>query len=61
MRGRGERNAYSTLVGKPEGQRPLVRPTSSWEGNIKINLKEVGYVNVDWINLAQDRGQWRVP
>jgi hypothetical protein len=42
---------------KPEGKRPLGRPRLGWEGNIKINLQEVGYE--DWIQLAQDRNSWR--
>jgi hypothetical protein len=43
------------LVGKPEGQRPLVRPRHRWEDNIK----EVGCGGMDWIELAQDRDRWR--
>jgi hypothetical protein len=54
-----KRNAHSILVGKPEGQRPLGRPRCRWVGNIKIDLRETGWVDVDWINLAQDRDQWR--
>ena len=41
------------LVGKPEGKRPLGRPRLRWEGNIKMDLKEIG-LNVDWTVLAQD-------
>jgi hypothetical protein len=52
-------NVYSISVGKPEGKRPHGRPRSRWEDNIKIDLKEIGYVGVDWIHLAQDREQWR--
>ena len=53
------RNAYRFLVGKPEGKRPLGRPRSRWEDNIKMNLREVDCVPGDWIALAEDRNQWR--
>jgi hypothetical protein len=54
-----KRNAYRILVGKPEGKRPLGRPGRRWVDNIKINLGEMGWDGVDWIDLAQDRDQWR--
>jgi hypothetical protein len=47
------------LVGKPEGKRPLGRPRRRWVDNIKMDLGEVGWDGVDWIDLAQDRGRWR--
>ncbi|KAJ4429806.1 hypothetical protein ANN_22010 [Periplaneta americana] len=50
------RNAYRVLVGRPEGKRPLGRPRRRWEDNIKMDLREVGYDDGDWIDLAQDRG-----
>jgi hypothetical protein len=53
------RNAYNTLVGKPEGKRPLGRPRCRWEDNVRIDLREVGWKGVDWTNLAQDIVQWR--
>ncbi|KAJ4449577.1 hypothetical protein ANN_00979 [Periplaneta americana] len=53
------RNAYRVLVGRPEGKRPLERRRRRWEDNIKMDLREVGYDDKDWINLAQDRDQWR--
>jgi hypothetical protein len=53
------RSAYRILVGKPEGKRPLGRPKRIWMDNIKIDLREVGLDGVDWIDLAQDRDQWR--
>ncbi|KAJ4428760.1 hypothetical protein ANN_25753 [Periplaneta americana] len=53
------RNAYRVLVGRPEGKRPLGMPRRRWEDNIKMDLSEVGYDDRDWINLAQDRDQWR--
>ncbi|KAJ4428825.1 hypothetical protein ANN_25818 [Periplaneta americana] len=52
------RNAYRVLVGRPEGKRPLGRPRRRWEDNIKMDLREVGYDDRDWINLAHDRDRW---
>jgi hypothetical protein len=52
---RSKRNAYRLLVGK----RLLGRPTSRWVDNIRMDLGEVGWDDVDWIGLAQDRDQWR--
>jgi ribosome biogenesis protein Tsr3 len=48
-------NAYRILVGKPEGKRPLGRPRRRWVDNIKINLREIAWDVMEWINLAQDR------
>jgi hypothetical protein len=53
------RNVYRILVGKPEGKRPLGRPRSRWEDNIIINLRDVGWGDMNWIDLAQDGDQWR--
>ncbi|KAJ4435556.1 hypothetical protein ANN_18172 [Periplaneta americana] len=53
------RNTYRVLVGRPAGKRPLGRPRRRWEDNIKMDLREVGYDGRDWINVAQDRDQWR--
>jgi hypothetical protein len=53
------RGVYRVLVGKPEGKRPLGSPRRRWEDNIKMDLKEVGCGNMDWIHLAQDRDRWR--
>ncbi|KAJ4451539.1 hypothetical protein ANN_03004 [Periplaneta americana] len=53
------RNAYRVLVGRPAGKRPLGRPRCRWEDNIKMDLRDVGYDGKEWINLAQDRDQWR--
>ena len=56
----GERSGvYRILVGKPEGKRPHGRTKSRWEDNIMMDLQEVGYGGVDWIELAQDRDRWR--
>jgi hypothetical protein len=48
---------YRILMGKPEGNRPLVRPRRRRVNNIKMNLREVGWDGVDWIDMAQDRDQ----
>jgi hypothetical protein len=44
---------------KPEGKRPLGRPRRRLVHNITIDLKEIGWDGMDWIDLAQDRDQWR--
>ena len=53
------RGAYRVLVGKPEGKRSLGRPRRRWEDNIKMDLHEVEFGGMDWIELAQDRDRWR--
>jgi len=50
---------YGDLVGKPKGMRQLGRSRRRWEGNIKINLQEVGCEDKDWIDVAQVRDRWR--
>jgi hypothetical protein len=52
-------NAYRISVGKPEGKRSLGRPRRRWVGNIKMDLREIGCDGMDWIDLSQDRDQWR--
>jgi hypothetical protein len=47
------------LVGKPEGRRPLGRPRRRWVDNIKMDLREIGWDGMDWIDLAQNRDQWK--
>jgi hypothetical protein len=54
-----KRNVYRSLVGKPEGKRPLRRPRHRWINNIKMDLLERGLSVVDWIDLAQDRYRCR--
>jgi hypothetical protein len=53
------RGAYSILVGRPVGRRPLGRPRCRWEDNIKMDLREIGFGDVDWVHFAQDRDRWR--
>jgi hypothetical protein len=52
------RGAHNILVGRPEGRRPLERPRCRWEDNIKMDLGETGFGDVDWIHLVQDRDRW---
>jgi hypothetical protein len=54
-----ERGAYRILVGRPEGRRPLGRPRCRWEDNIKMDIREVGWEDMNWIDLAQDKDRWR--
>jgi len=56
----GRRGVYRILVGKPEGKIPPRRPRHRWEDNIKMDLQEVGYGSMDWIELAEDRNRWWV-
>jgi hypothetical protein len=56
---REKRNAYRILVGKAEGKRPIGRPRHRWVNIIKMELREIGWGGMDWIDLAQDRDQWR--
>jgi hypothetical protein len=54
-----KRNAYRNLVGKPERKRPLGRPRPRWEDNIRMDLREIGWGGMDWIDLACDRDKCR--
>jgi hypothetical protein len=56
-----KRSAYRILVGKPEGKRPLGRFRCRWEDNIRMDLREIGWGGIGWIDLAQDGDQWRAP
>jgi hypothetical protein len=50
---------YRVLMGKPEGKIPLGRPRRRWEDRIRMDLREIGWGSVDWIQLSQDRDRWR--
>jgi hypothetical protein len=52
------RGAFNIFVGKPEGRRPQGRPRQRWEDNTKMDLGAIGFGDVDWIHLAQDRDRW---
>jgi hypothetical protein len=52
-------NEYKILVGKPVGKRQLGRLRRRWEDNIRMDLREIGWEGVDWMNLDQDRDQWQ--
>jgi hypothetical protein len=58
-----EKNSYifphRILVGEPEGRRSLGRPGRRWENNIKVDLRQMGWGGMDWIDLAQDSDKWR--
>jgi hypothetical protein len=53
------RVAYNILVGRPEGRKPLGRPRLRWENNIKMDIRKIGFGDVNWIHLAQDRDRRR--
>ena len=55
----GRKEAYTGFGGKPDGKRPLGRPRRRWEDNIKMDIQEVGFGVMDWIELAEDRARWR--
>jgi hypothetical protein len=54
-----KRNMNRLLVGKPKAERPLGRPRRRWVDNIRMDLGEMGWGDVSWIGLAQDRNRWR--
>jgi hypothetical protein len=54
-----KRNSYRILVGEPEGKRPLGRLRRRWVDNMKMDLRRIRWDDVDWIDLAQDRDQWK--
>jgi hypothetical protein len=54
-----KRNAYRILVGKPKGKRPPGKPRHRWEDNAKMDLREIGWGDMNWTYLAQDKDQWK--
>jgi hypothetical protein len=54
-----DRKVYRVLMGKPEGKRPLGRPRRRWEDGIRMDLREIGWGSLDWIQMVQDRDRWR--
>jgi hypothetical protein len=52
-------NEYRILVGKSEGKKPLGRPITRWVDNVKMDLRVIEWGGMNWIDLAQDRDQWR--
>ena len=59
--GGGRRGVYRVLVGRPEGKEPLGRPRRGWEDNIKMDIPEVEWGGMDWIDLAQNKDRWQGP
>ena len=57
----GEEGVCMVLVGKPDQKRPLGRPRRRWEArsNVKMDIQEVEWGAMDWVDLAQDRDRWR--
>jgi hypothetical protein len=53
------KNAYRIWVGKPEGKRPIGRPRCRWVDNIKMDLRDIGWGGMDWIDMVHDRDQCR--
>jgi hypothetical protein len=53
------RGVYRILIGRPEVKRPLGRPRGRWEDNVKLDLRDIGIDGANWIQLAQDRVNWR--
>jgi hypothetical protein len=54
-----KKNAYRILVGKLEGRSPLGRPRHRWEDNVRMDLRDIRWGGMDWIDLAYDRDQWK--
>jgi hypothetical protein len=54
-----KRKLYKVLVGKPKGMRPLGRLRCRWEDRIRMDIRKIGWEDVEWVQLAQDRGQWQ--
>ena len=54
------RSGFKILTGKPTGKEPLGRPRRRWEDNIRMDLEEIGIIEGNWVDSAQDRNYWRV-
>jgi hypothetical protein len=52
-------NTYRILVGKPEGKGLLRRTRRRWVDNVKIDLREIEWCSMEWIDMTQDKHQWR--
>jgi hypothetical protein len=50
-----KRNSYRILVGKPEGKRPLGRSRRKWKDNVKIDLRGIAWLVIDWFDMVHDR------
>jgi len=53
------RHTHKSLAGNREGKRPVGRPSSRWEDDVKMNFREVGWQGVDWVHLTSYRDRWR--
>jgi hypothetical protein len=53
------KNACKVLVGRPERKKPIGRTGRRWKDNIKMDSREIGFGNVEWIHLTHDRDLWR--
>jgi hypothetical protein len=54
-----KRNAFTIFMGNLEGKRPLGRKRCKWVNNIKVNLREIEWCGINWIDVAQDRDKWK--
>ena len=54
------RSTFKILAGKPTGRRSLGRPRRRWEDNIRMDLEEIGIIEGNWVDSAQDRNYWKV-
>ena len=53
-------SAHNIFIRKPEGKRPLGRARRSWEAGTEVDRREIGWEGVNWIDLAHDKGKWRL-
>jgi hypothetical protein len=52
------RYVYSLLVAKPVGMKPLTSSSHRWENNSRMDLQQVGWGGMDWMDVVQDRDRW---